>query len=110
MRYILDDPELTGPGSYNYRWITREEMTNWLKQGPWSIRMRNEEVVKYLKSILKQEVPIARSSRWVMEPGDEALIVRRAPAVPVHETVEKGQKAPVISEEQWEFGILKRVK
>jgi hypothetical protein len=99
MRYILDDPELTGPGKYNYRWIKREEMSDWLKQGPWSIRMCNEGVAKHLKSILGQEIPVNPSPRWVMEPGDEALIVRKIAA----------ERDPG-REEQWEYGIMKRLE
>ncbi len=110
MRYILDDPELTGPGKYIYRWIKREEMADWLKQGPWSIRLSNEGIAKHLKSILRQEIPLNPSPRWVMEPGDEALVVRKIATERDPGRLEKGQNVPVINEEQWEYGIIKRVE
>ena len=110
MRYILDDPELTGPGRYTYSWIKREEMTEWLKQGPWSIRVSNEGVSKHLKSILKQDVPVNPSPRWVMNPGDEALIVRKASPDRDPGKSDKGQKVSQINEEQWQYGIIKRLE
>jgi hypothetical protein len=110
MRYILDDPEITGPGNYNYRLIEREEMADWIKQKPWFIRVRNKRVAKHLESILREEVSLQPAPRWVMDPGDEALIIRTAPAEPDPGRLEREQGVPVIIEEQWEYGILKRVK
>jgi hypothetical protein len=110
MRYILDDPELTGPGKYTYRWIKKEEMADWLKQGDLSIRVSNEVVAKYLRSVLSQEVSLNSSPRWVMNPGDEGLVIRKATAEREPGGPENGQKVSVIDEEHWEYGIIKRLE
>jgi hypothetical protein len=109
MRYILDDPEITGPGKYTYRWIKTQEMSDWLKQGFWSSRVSNDAVAKHLRSFLNQEVSLNRSSRWVMNPGDEGLVVRKAVGRDP-ERKEKGQTATVTDEECWEYGIIRRLE
>src|SRR6185295_5045633 len=108
MRYILDDPELTGPGKYTYRWIKKEEMADWVRQGPLSIRVSNAVVAKFLRSVLNQDVALNTSPRWVMNPGDEGLVIRKAP--PDREPAQqvKGERISVIDEEHWEYGIIKR--
>jgi len=110
MRYILDDPELTGPGKYTYRWIKKEEVADWLKQGPSSIRVSNEAVAKHLRSALNQDVSLNTSPRWVMEPGDEGLVIRKATPEREPGRLENGQKVSVIDEEHWEYGIIKRLE
>ena len=110
MRYILDDPELTGPGKYTYRWINKGEMTDWLKQGFLSIRISDDAVGKYLEALLKQEVSLTPSPRWVMNPGDEGLVVRRTTAGRDPGRQEKGQTVSVVDGECWEFGIIKRIE
>ena len=110
MRYILDDPELTGPGKYTYRWIKKEEVTDWLKQGPSSVRVSNKTVAKHLKSVLNQYVSLNPSPRWVMNPGDEGLVIRKATSGRDPGLLENGQKVSVIDEEHWEYGIIKRIE
>jgi hypothetical protein len=107
MRYIIDDPELTGPGKYTYRWIKKEEMTDWIKQGPLSIRVSNVVVAKHLRSVLNQDVDLNSSPRWVMNPGDEGLVIRKA--TPERESA-NGKIISVIDEEHWEYGIIKRLE
>ena len=110
MRYILDDPELTGPGKYTYRWIEKEEMADWLKHGPLSIRVSNKVVARHLRSILNQDISLNTSPRWVMNPGDEGLVIRKATPEREPAPLENGQKVSVIDGEHWQYGIIKRLE
>jgi hypothetical protein len=100
MRYVLNSAVISRPGNYEYRLLTELEAEAWLKQGRFVSRVVSREVAQFLDCRFNIHCPLSRDP-IVMQPGDEALVVRllyRAPAPAAKDPRTDG----------WEMGLLKR--
>jgi hypothetical protein len=80
VRYILNSAVITGAGTYTYRLITPEDARTWLADGPYTSTIGYEETQEALRVLTGVNVHINRVG-VMMEPGDEALVIRLAPSM-----------------------------
>lgn len=74
-RYILNSAVITGPGSYRYRLVSREEAKAWiLAENPQST-IGYSATAEALSALVGMPMPVNRI-QIRMEPGDQALVFR----------------------------------
>jgi len=103
MRYLLNSAVITAEGVYEYRLISRDEAAAWIRAHQWESRIGYPQTADHIAQIAGVRPPISREAS-PMEAGDEALVVRLRYRVQDPST--KGQ----IQEEDWEYGILRRLR
>jgi len=104
MRYIFNSAVLGRPGRYDYKLVTELEAEAWLKHSHFSSRVGSEATAQFLKDRFGVRCPLSREP-IVMQPGDEALVVRLKYRLP-----DLGAKAHLAPRnEDWELGLLERV-
>ncbi|MEM0288102.1 MAG: DUF1874 domain-containing protein [Nitrososphaerota archaeon] len=111
MRYILNSAVITSYGTYVYEPMTVEEAKRWAKNGPFISTIGYEETAAVLSQLLQIPIQVNRTT-IKMEVGDEALVFRIVlpPGSPRIDPQDKGRIANVISSNQWELGLLSRIR
>ena len=107
MRYVLDSAVIPGPGVYRYTLMPVADARAWLGAGgPWASRVGLTATAVHIERVLGVKVPVLRVVVR-LNPGDEALVVRRTYRV---KDVEIKQWQTQLTDEGWEIGLLQRVE
>jgi hypothetical protein len=107
VRYVLNSAVIPGPGVYRYTLMSVADARGWLGAGgPWVSRVGLAETALYIERVLGVKVPLSRAIVR-LQPGDEALVVRRTCRV---RDVEIKQRQTQFMDEGWEVGLLQRVE
>ena len=105
MRYLLNSAVITGPGLYEYRLVATEEAAEWIRRGGWVSRIGYPQTADHIERLSGVRPALSREAS-PMEAGDEALVVRLK-----YRVTDPGQKGAVpIGPEDWEYGILRRLR
>jgi len=105
MRYLLNSAVITSAGLYEYRLITAEEAAEWIRRGGWESRIGYPQTAEWIERLSGVRPPLSREAS-PMGAGDEALVVRLR-----YRVADPGQKGAVsVQEEDWEYGILRRLR
>jgi hypothetical protein len=110
MRYVLNSAVVTAFGTWEYRPITLEEATVWLREGGWRSTVRYPDTADVIRKLTGVSVPL-RNEVVRMKPGDEALVFR----IRFEEGGEridaemKGKLDPEWIERNIEIGVLRMV-
>lgn len=108
IRYILNSAVITAPGLYEYQVIDVERARSWLRFGAWESRVGYAATADYICNVLGLvRCPLSREG-VTMQVDDEALIVRLRYRVYDPAMKAGGQITPSLQD--WELGILRRVK
>jgi hypothetical protein len=102
MRYVLSETTIHAPGMYHYRSATEQEAIQWLKD-PWVSFIQDEETARKVQELGKRKAELSEKP-LIMEPEDQALVVRKERSQKVQFT--EGKKPFVI--DRWEYGVLLR--
>jgi hypothetical protein len=116
--YVTDKAILIAEGNYTYEVLKgkddqelQEKARQWLKTYKNAISAINEgDVINHIWVVVDRTMPkIEPSDRLLlMEPGDQALVVRKCPASYIQNAKRNpGEPTPRVRE--WEYGILKRI-
>jgi len=102
MRYLLNSAVITVPGRYDYRLVSKEEAARWIQAGEWVSRIGYPATADHVHTLSGIRPGLNREAT-VMQPGDEALVVRLK-----YRMQNPGQKASYLpGPEDWEHGILR---
>jgi len=105
MKYLLNSAVITGPGLYEYRLITPQEAAEWIKAQQWESRIGYPQTADHIERLSGVRPTLSREAS-PMEVDDEALVVRLK-----YRVTDPAQKGAVpIGEEDWEYGILRRLR
>jgi len=105
MRYLLNSAVITTEGVYEYRLISRDEAAAWVRAHQWESRIGYPQTADHIAQIAGVRPPLSREAS-PMQPQDEALVVRLR-----YRVQDPSQKGTVpIGEEDWEYGILRRLR
>jgi len=102
MRYLLNSAVITAEGVYEYRLVTPQEAAEWIRRGGWVSRIGYPQTADHIEKLSGVRPTLSREAS-PMGVGDEALVVRLRYRVADPST--KGQ----IQEEDWEYGLLRRL-
>ena len=100
MRYIFNSAVIGRPGHYEYKLLTELEAEDWLRQGRLVSRVGYRQTVRFIEERFGVHCSLSHEP-MVMQPGDEALVVRLKYRLP--DPVVK-----ITPAEDWEIGLLKR--
>ena len=103
MRYILNTAVIGRPGHYEYKLLTELEAEAWLRQGRFVSRVAYREAAQLIQDRFDVRCPLSREP-IVMQPGDEALVVRLMHRLPDPDAT--GHVDP--RDDGWEIGLLRR--
>lgn len=109
--YVTDDAVLISEGDYTYKLLKEDEARQWFEtHKSWISAIPNEgDEVRQIKTVLRKPEFESNNRLLVMEPGDEALVVRICPVQPSQKTQRAANEpVPRMREREWEYGILKR--
>jgi len=105
MRYLLNSAVITSEGVYEYRLVSPTEAREWLRAGGWESRIGYPQTAEWIERLSGVRPPLSREAS-PMQPQDEALVVRLR-----YRVQDPSQKGTVpIGEEDWEYGILRRLR
>lgn len=103
MNYILNAAVITGPGIYSYRLLTREQAAEWLRSREWESRIGYPATAEHIQSLCGKRPALSRE-QIVLQPGDEALVVRLK-----YRLNDPGQKKDFVpGPDDWEYGVVIR--
>ena len=103
VRYLLNSAVITGPGTYSYHLISKSWAIRWIQEGGWASRIGYPATADHIHNISGTRPGVSRE-QTVMEPGDEALVVRLK--YRVQDPAKKARYEP--GPEDWEYGILRK--
>jgi len=102
-RYLLNSAVITSEGVYEYRLVTPQEATEWIRQGDWVSRIGYPQTADWIEQLAGVRPALSREAS-PMEVGDEALVVRLR-----YRVADPSQKGSVaVGPDVWEYGILRR--
>jgi len=105
MRYLLNSAVITPEGVYEYRLVSPTEAAEWIHTGGWESRIGYPQTADHIEQLAGVRPPLSREAS-PMVVGDEALVVRLK-----YRVTDPGQKGAVpIGPEDWEYGILRRLR
>jgi len=105
MKYLLNSAVITAPGVYEYRLVTPQEAAAWIRAGGWVSRIGYPQTADWIEQLAGVRPELSREAS-VMEAGDEALVVRLR-----YRVADPAQKGAVpVQPEDWEYGILKKLR
>ena len=105
MRYLLNSAVITAEGVYEYRLVTPQEAAEWIRAGGWESRIGYPQTADHIAQLSGVRPTLSREAS-PMRPGDEALVVRLK-----YRVQDPSQKGAVsVQEEDWEYGILRRLR
>jgi len=100
----LNSAVLTGPGTYRYALITREEARAWLLAAPSHSQVGYPATAQHIRDISGLQVGLSREPTR-MEADDEAIVVRLK-----YRLTDPRQKATYQPKaDDWEYGLLVRL-
>jgi len=105
VRYLLNSAVITAEGVYEYRLVSPTEAAEWIRAGGWESRIGYPQTADHIEQLTGVRPQLSREAS-PMGVGDEALVVRLK-----YRVTEPGQKGAVpIGPEDWEYGILRRLR
>jgi len=105
MRYLLNSAVITSEGVYEYRLVSPTEAREWLRAGGWVSRIGYPQTADHIEKLSGVRPELSREAS-PMEVGDEALVVRLR-----YRVADPSQKGSVaIGSQDWEYGILRRLR
>ena len=105
MKYLLNSAVITSAGLYEYRLVSRDEAAEWIRAGGWESRIGYSQTAEWIEQLAGVRPPLSREAS-PMGVGDEALVVRLK-----YRVQDPSQKGAVsVQEEDWEYGILRRLR
>jgi len=106
MFYILNSAVVTAPGLYRYQHLSCQEAANLLARNPDFVsRVGYPATAQFIATQFGIQVSLSRESS-VMQPGDQALIVRLKYRLAQPEQKAEHQPQP----DDFELGLLTRIE
>lgn len=105
MRLLFNAAVIPSPGKYEYIALSVERAVKWLKEGYDLSFIGYPATADFIEKISGKRPELSRE-KFVLQPGDEALIVKLK--YRLQNPSQKGKFTP--SDEDYEFGILKKME